>query len=124
MARVILRDGRVAELREAREDERDLAMIQDLFQRASPSSLYFRFFHMVREVSRDTIREMVRGRGPDGLSLVCVSGDRALGIGTYSPVDQTGAEAAFLVDDEVQGKGLGTLLLEHLAQCAWRHGFR
>jgi acyl-CoA synthetase (NDP forming)/GNAT superfamily N-acetyltransferase len=123
MARVILRDGRVAELREARDEERDRSLIRDLFRRASPGSLYLRFFHMVREVSDEEISRMVRGRGPDGLSLVCVAGDRALGIGTYTPVDEDTAEVAFLVDDELHGKGLGTLLLEHLAQRAWRHGF-
>ncbi|WP_029421311.1 GNAT family N-acetyltransferase [Alicyclobacillus macrosporangiidus] len=123
MARVILRDGRVAELREARDDERDRTLIRDLFRRASPDSLYLRFFHMVREVSDEAIGGMVQGRGPDGLSLLCVAGDRALGIGTYTPVDEDTAEVAFLVDDELQGKGLGTLLLEHLAQRAWRHGF-
>ncbi|MCL6600643.1 MAG: bifunctional GNAT family N-acetyltransferase/acetate--CoA ligase family protein [Alicyclobacillus macrosporangiidus] len=123
MARAILRDGRVAELREARDDERDRMLIRDLFRRASPNSLYLRFFHMVREVSDEAIDGMVRGRGPDGLSLLCVAGDRALGIGTYTPVDEDTAEVAFLVDDELQGKGLGTLLLEHLAQRAWRHGF-
>ncbi len=37
--------------------------------------------------------------------------------------DQQSAEVAFAVDDSLQGKGLGTLLLERLALLAARNGF-
>ncbi|GMA51634.1 hypothetical protein GCM10025857_29910 [Alicyclobacillus contaminans] len=124
MTQVILRDGRVAELRRAHPDAADHARVKALFDRASSDSLFYRFFHTVREVSDEQIHEMLDGDGYDRLSLLCLAGDRALGIGTYVRTDDETAEVAFLVDDELHGKGFGTLLLEHLAQEAWRRGFK
>jgi acyl-CoA synthetase (NDP forming)/RimJ/RimL family protein N-acetyltransferase len=124
VSRVILRDGRVAELRPVRRDEHDRSMVRRLFAKASPDSLYYRFFHAVREVSDKLLDSMLEADGERQYSLLCVAGDRALGIGTYSRIDEEAAEVAFFVDDELHGKGLGTLLLEHLAQTAWRHGFK
>lgn len=124
MSRVILRDGRVAELREARHNEQDRALIRELFSKASQESLYFRFFSAVREVSDEMIENMLGDGGRNGLLLLCLSGEKALGIGSYTRVDDETAEVALLVEDSLHGKGIGTLLLEHLAQTAWRHGFK
>jgi acyl-CoA synthetase (NDP forming) len=55
-------------------------------------------------------------RVADGLS-------RIIATGSYVARDETTAEVAFAVDDELQGKGLGGLLLERLALLAARHGF-
>lgn len=124
MSRIILRDGRVAELRKAENSDSDREIIRTLFRNASPESLYMRFFHAVREVSEQIITSMISDGGPNGLSLLCLSGDQAVAIGTYSRVDDESAEVAFLVDDRFHGHGLGSLLLAHLAQAAWRCGFR
>ncbi|AUW93348.1 hypothetical protein BXT84_04755 [Sulfobacillus thermotolerans] len=123
LARIILRDGRVAELREARDTPEDRRMLHELFRHASADDLYFRFFHMVKEVSDRDIDQMIRIDG-QGKSLICVSQDQILGIGHYIMTDGASAEVAFFVDDRVQGRGLGTLLLEHLAQIAWRRGLK
>lgn len=126
MSRIILRDGKVAELRPATQSAEDVEMVHALFRNASADSLYFRFFHTVREVQRSVIRQMLEGTGPNGLSLLCLAGDKALGIGTYVPgeTDTQLAEVSFFIDDEYQGKGLGSLLLEHMAEHAWLHGFQ
>ncbi|MDQ0190239.1 bifunctional acetate--CoA ligase family protein/GNAT family N-acetyltransferase [Alicyclobacillus cycloheptanicus] len=124
MSRIILRDGRVAELRRAVNNEHDRAMIRALFRSASPESLYMRFFHAVREVSEQSIAGMIADGGPTGLSLLCLAGDSAIAIGSYARVDEGRAEVAFLVDDRYHGHGLGSLLLAHLAQAAWRYGYR
>lgn len=49
-----------------------------------------------------------------------------LGVGSYvvTEDDPTVAEVALAVDDDWQGKGIGTLLLERLAMAAVRHGIR
>ena len=44
--------------------------------------------------------------------------------GSYLAEGEGVAEAAFAVDDQFQGKGLGTELLERLAAIATAHGFR
>ncbi len=124
MARIILRDGRVADLRPPENTERDRALLAELFRNASPDSLYLRFFHMVAQVSPAEIERMMALDQTDSYSLVADAGDRFLAIGDYVLVGPEMAEASFFVDDRMQGKGLGTLLLEHLAAHAWRRGLR
>ncbi|MCL4496458.1 MAG: GNAT family N-acetyltransferase [Firmicutes bacterium] len=121
MARIILRDGRVADLREAHPTQSDHRMLSELFRHASPDALYHRFFHVVKEVTEADIDRMILA-GDRGRSLVCVAQNQILGIGHYVMVSDTTAEVAFFVDERVQGRGLGTLLLEHLAEIAWRRG--
>lgn len=123
VARIILRDGRVAELRAAENTDSDRTMIQALFANASPESLYLRFFHAVREVSERAVADMIADGGPNGLSLLCLSADQAIAIGTYSRVGPNTAEVAFFVDDRFHGNGLGSLLLAHLAHAAYRFGY-
>ena len=120
MTRVILRDGRAADLRIAKNNLHDRAMIQALFATSSAESLYFRFFHVVREVSDSFIANMLE----NSYTLLCQAGEKALGVGSYSTLDGDAAEVAFLVGDRLHGKGLGTLLLEQLAEAAWKQGLK
>ncbi len=123
MQRIILRDGRVAELRVARDDEVDRALIRDLSLRVSAESLYFRFMHVVKEVREDLIRTMIGDGGQNSLGLLCMAGEELIAVGNYVRIDSSStAEVAFLVDDKIQQKGIGTLLLEYLAESAWNHG--
>lgn len=122
--RIILRDGRVADLRQPTGSQADYRLLADLFSRASPDSLYFRFFHVVSEVSPEEMERMMRVVPHESFALVTDAGDRFLGIGNYVRQDDESAEVAFFVDDQMQGRGLGTLLLEHLAERAWREGFK
>ncbi|RIV28663.1 GNAT family N-acetyltransferase [Alicyclobacillaceae bacterium I2511] len=124
MARVILRDGKIAELRVVHNGTEDAAILRQLFASASKDSLYLRFFHAVREVDAKVLEDMLAGDGENRLSLMCVWADRVLGVGNYTRTGEDVAEISFFVRDDVQGKGVGSLLLEHLAQTAWRYGFR
>ena len=47
---------------------------------------------------------------------------RPVGHGVYLAMDPTRAEVAFAVADDFQGRGLGTLLLAHLAEAAGDNG--
>jgi len=122
--RIILRDGKVAEFREIRNDQKDRAVIRELFTHVSAESLYYRFFQAVGELSDAFIDKQLKNNDENNQTLLCMAGDQAMGMGTYSRVDEESAEVAFLVDDRMQGKGIGTMLLEHLAEIAWRHGFK
>ena len=50
--------------------------------------------------------------------------ERIIGVGRYLVSDEAGgsAEIAFAVADEHQGRGIGTLLLDHLLGIAREHG--
>lgn len=122
---VVLRDGTVVLLRVAR--PADEAAVADLFRRASPQSLQFRFFAAVSQVSPSLIRDFVTVDFSDRASIVVVhaEGDREqiIGIGTYARLPRGhSADVAFMVDDRYQGRGVGTLLLERLAGIATLYG--
>ena len=120
--RIILRDGRAAELRTPVASDQE--MLRGLFQRASRDSLYLRFFHIVADVREAELQRMMQVQEGEAYALVCDAGDAILGIGNYARTGPDSAEVAFFVDDQLQGRGLGTLLLEHLAEHGWREGFK
>ena len=124
--RLILRDGSTAQVRPARPDDREA--LRAFFERLSPESRRRRFF------SASLPR-------PELLAALCDNSDprsaftlvvtriqegepRIIATGSYLAKDDKTAEVAFAVDDALQGKGLGTLLLERLALLAARQGFR
>ncbi|KYP81057.1 bifunctional acetate--CoA ligase family protein/GNAT family N-acetyltransferase [Ferroacidibacillus organovorans] len=122
MTRIILRDGRVATMVVATQSEDDVARIRSLYERVSRDSLYARFMHVVKHVSDAMIRGMIADGGAQGITLLCIAREETLAMGHYMRGEDAMAEVAFLVDDQLRNMGLGTLLLEHLAEHAWRHG--
>lgn len=124
MARVILRDGGVAELRKARFTKEDVGQIRNLLQSVSEESLYFRFFQVIRDFDDNAIEKLIGDGGPTALTLMCSDGHRALAIGSYQRLGEDSAEVTFLVADDVQKRGLGSLLLEHLAEVAYLNGVK
>jgi predicted CoA-binding protein len=82
----------------------------------------------VSYVSRSTVEFMCGGDPGDRLSLLAIVGQspeaRVVGMGTYTSIGVGGrADVAFLVQDEFQGRGISTLLLERLAGIAAGNGF-
>ncbi len=116
-----LRDGSTVHVRPLRPDDRpDLAAF---FNRLSPDSRAFRFFSAAADIERaatlatdvdyaDTYG-LVASRGADG---------RLVGHGTYARGGGDRAEIAFAVAEELQGRGLATILLAHLAEVAQDNG--
>ncbi len=99
-------------------------MLHALFQGVSQTSLYYRFFHAVREVDDGKIAEMLESELPDKYAMLCISGDTIIGISHFLRTDADGAEIDFFVDERFHGYGIGTLLLEEMAEVAWRYGMR
>lgn len=91
----------------------------------SPESVYRRFFSVhptlsVAEVERFTNVDYV-----DRIALIAEDGERLVGVGRYERMPGTDeAEVAFVVADDHQHHGIGTTLLEHLAQAAWGNGVK
>ena len=116
-ADIVLRDGSTLLLREARPD--DAAALEAFHDGLSPASLYSRFFGVPRSSAPEVSRLL--GADPDqDVVLVGQSGGRILAVGTYlrHRTQPDRAEVAFAIADAVQGRGVGTRLLEMLAEIA------
>lgn len=115
-------DGSIVHLRPIRRD--DDAGLVAFHSRLSSYSVYLRFFGFHPTLSEAEVRRFTHVDYRDRLAFVIVDADdRLRAVGRYDRLSGTDeAEVAFVVDDEVQHHGLGTLLLDALAQAAWRCG--
>jgi acyl-CoA hydrolase len=105
----------------------DESMIRDLFYHLSQSSVYFRYFSPKRSMPHDNLYEYVTLAEDKGISLVVTIGAREtrriIAEARYV-IDQSGsfAEAAFMVAEEFQGRGIGSFLLNYLIELARERG--
>ncbi|HSD89017.1 MAG TPA: GNAT family N-acetyltransferase [Kofleriaceae bacterium] len=116
----VLRDGTSILIRRVTNDDRD--RLRALFARMSPESIRHRFFAAKREL---TDEDLAYVSDPSLVALAAIAMDRGqeriLGVGRYHPLADTDpptAEVAFDVGDADQGRGIATLLLDHLARIA------
>src|SRR5262245_14527398 len=113
----VLRDGTSVTVRRIRTDERD--RVTDLFARMGPMSRRYRFGAAKRELTAAELAMLTETAG-DRVALAVVArrgdDDVFLGAGHYVviPGPRAVAEVAFEVGDADQGRGVATLLLEHL----------
>ncbi len=120
-----LRDGTPILIRAIRPD--DKARLLKHFQSLSDLSKYHRFFGLKRTLDELDLRHLTELDFANhvGLAAIIEAGDeRFIGVGRYLRGDAPEAEVAFAVLDEHQGRGIGTLLLRHLAQIARSAGIR
>jgi acetate---CoA ligase (ADP-forming) len=119
---VILREGSTMRLSQPTLEDRDAIMA--LIQRLSPTSLYHRYrgFPVLDErLFAGYLDADGQARG----ALIGVRGGLVVAMGTYDRLrDPTTAEVAFMVDDPLHGRGVGTRLLEQLAEMAAAVGIR
>ena len=116
-------DGRTVRIRPITVDD-DERVLQ-LYAHLSPESMYLRFFSAVpAEMARD-IERLTEVDQDEHVVIAAEVDDELVALARYDrqpPGDV--AEAAFVVDDEHQHRGLGTLLLEHLAAIGRERGIR
>jgi acyl-CoA synthetase (NDP forming)/GNAT superfamily N-acetyltransferase len=118
---VVLRDGAIAHLRPVQPGEG--IELRALHARLSDRSHYFRFFSSGRAVADRYADHLVDTADPTHGALVAVVGGRLVAVAGYEALaDPSRAEIAFVVEEGQQGRGVGTLLLEHLAAYARDHG--
>jgi len=122
-ADVLLSDGGTVHLRPITPD--DAQLIVRLHSRLSDRTRYFRYFGAYPRISeRDLKRFSVvdhHGRVAFGAFL----GHDLIAVGRYEQLaGGDSAEVAFVVEDGHQGRGIGSIMLEHLAAAAAERGLR
>jgi acetate---CoA ligase (ADP-forming) len=117
---VILKDGGTLRLRPPASADLEAAL--EFLQGLSERSLYLRF-HGIRRVDRTLAEALVDPDWVETGALAGWLGDRVVGLANYVRLrDPSAAEAAFVVADAEQGRGIGTRLLEQLAARAAANG--
>jgi acetyl coenzyme A synthetase (ADP forming)-like protein len=120
-ADVVLRDGSTVHLRPVR--SADGAALRELFEGLGPDARTFRFFSGASDLAVAADR-MADVDYAERYGLVASRGDggHPVGHGAYIGTTPGRAEVAFAIADELQGQGLGTILLAHLAEVAEANG--
>jgi acetyl coenzyme A synthetase (ADP forming)-like protein len=120
---VALRDGSTVRIRPVLpEDSYDIV---DFFERLDPDSVSLRF-HGLRKIGKRDAETMARVDYNRTFALIAETsrGDtpRAIGLASYAMTGESNAEIGLAVDDPFQGRGIGSILMEHLAEAASENG--
>ena len=122
-ADVVLRDGGTAHLRPIHPADADA--VQAFHGGQSQKSIYMRFFAFKSKLSAKELKRFTEVDYKDRVALVITIGGEIMGIGRYDRLDDPEeAEVAFNIADAHQGRGIGSILLEHLAAAARENGIR
>jgi acyl-CoA synthetase (NDP forming)/GNAT superfamily N-acetyltransferase len=113
----LLADGATAEIRAAIPD--DLDAVRGMYEAMSQQNLYLRFFSLSKSAAGQEARRLCRPADPDHAALLALLNGKIVGAASYEPTGAPGvAEVAFAVADDMHGRGVATLLLEHLVSLA------
>ena len=120
-ADAVLTDGGTVHLRPILPEDTD--RLQAFHSRLSKETVYNRFFAYRPVLSDADLARFTQVDHHDRVALVATLNDAIVGVVRYDrfPGSQD-AEVAFVVEDGHQGRGLGPLLLEHLADAARERG--
>jgi GNAT superfamily N-acetyltransferase len=114
-------DGEAIRLRPIRPD--DGRMLREFHERLSDQSIYHRYFVLHRRLSSTEVEHLTNVDYVDRLALVVEDDGCLVAVGRYERLPGTKeAEVAFVVADNYQHRGLGSLLLHRLADAARERG--
>jgi acyl-CoA synthetase (NDP forming)/RimJ/RimL family protein N-acetyltransferase len=115
---VLLSDGSTVHIRQITSG--DAGRIVALHGRFSDRTRYLRYFSPYPRIPARDLERFVNVDHHDREALVMALGDDLIAVARYERIGPaaTDAEVAFVVEDAYQGRGIGPLLLEHLAEAA------
>jgi acetyl coenzyme A synthetase (ADP forming)-like protein len=113
-------DGRMVHIRPVAAE--DAEALRDLHRGVSDYSLYMRFFGLSRTAAMDYVTRLVAAANPGHQALTAWIGGQLVGVAAFERTEPQTAEVALLIADDHHRRGIGTLLLEHLAATARRNG--
>lgn len=119
-ADVVLKDGTVAHVRPITPD--DAEGLRRFHDQQSEESIYLRFFAPLRRLSDRDVHRFTHVDHHDRVALVATLSGEIIGVGRYDRTAPGTAEVAFNISDRMQGKGIGSVMLEHLAAIARDNG--
>jgi acyl-CoA synthetase (NDP forming)/GNAT superfamily N-acetyltransferase len=116
-ADVVASDGGTVHLRPIRPDDGE--RIRALHGRLSERTRYLRYFGAYPRIPDKDLHRFIHVDHTDRVALVAELGTALIAVARYERIEETAdAEVAFVVEDAHQGRGLGSVLLEHLAAAA------
>ena len=134
-ADVLASDGRIVHLRPILPGDAD-ALVR-MHESLSDRTRYFRYFGPHPRISPAELERFTVVDHHSRVALICLLGDEIIAVGRYEGLpgdggpggttgtpDADSAEVAFVARDDHQGRGLGSILLEHLAAAARENGLR
>jgi len=123
-ADVLLRDGHAAHLRPISGDDQELLV--EFYEQVSAESKYYRFFAPMPRLSDKDVQRFTHVDHHDRVAFVLTVARKMIAVARFDRVlpasGPVQAEVAFLVQDAHQGRGIGQLMLEHLAQAGRERG--
>ncbi len=120
-ADVVVADGGTVHLRPIRAE--DAEAIVTFHGGLSNRTRYLRYFSAYPRIPERDLRRFTRVDHHDRVALVAELAGEIIAVGRYERSPGTDdAEVAFVVADAHQGRGIGSVLLEHLAAAARERG--
>jgi acyl-CoA synthetase (NDP forming)/GNAT superfamily N-acetyltransferase len=130
-ADVVASDGGIVHLRPILPGDAD-ALLR-FHASLSDRTRYLRYFGPYPRISPRDLERFTHVDHRKRVGFICLLGDEILAVGRYEglpggagsgPAGVESAEVAFVARDDHQGRGLGSILLEHLAAAARENGLR
>ncbi|MDG6104601.1 GNAT family N-acetyltransferase [Dactylosporangium aurantiacum] len=121
-ADVLLSDGTTVHLRPIRPDDAD--RIVALHSRFSERTRYLRYFSAYPRIPQRDLDRFVNVDHHDREAFVVEHAGGLIAVGRYERLGAGShqAEVAFVVEDAHQGRGIGSVLIEHLVAAASQEG--
>jgi acyl-CoA synthetase (NDP forming)/RimJ/RimL family protein N-acetyltransferase len=119
-ADVVLRDGRTAHLRPITPE--DAPLLLRFHSELSDQTIYYRFFAPYPQLTERDLARFTTVDHVDRVAIIATVGGEMVGVGRYDRITDDEAEVAFTIRDDHQGRGIGSVLLEHLAEAARERG--